>query len=179
MSILLHSSSSASHIKGDFVLGYRLFTFEGFSSSRLFYAGDMEQDSSTTAASVLLIGSSEELGVPITVHQLAAATDHQLVSSSLDKTLRIWDLRRNWTAEHTVFRGYTDGVSGFSVWGQNGNLSLSRVMAQDGQYRATPQHLYMADGESKNMSALSAISILPFSRLFLVGTEDGHLKICC
>ncbi|KAL0393360.1 UNVERIFIED_CONTAM: protein GFS12, partial [Sesamum radiatum] len=69
MSILLHSSSSASHIKGDFVLGSRLFTFEGFSSSRLFYAGDMEQDSSTTAASVLLIGSSEELGVPITVHQ--------------------------------------------------------------------------------------------------------------
>lgn len=52
-------------------------------------------------------------------------------------------------------------------------------MAQDGQYRATPQHLYMADGESKNMSVLSAISILPFSRLYLVGTEDGYLKICC
>ncbi|GFP81243.1 pentatricopeptide repeat-containing protein at3g06430 chloroplastic [Phtheirospermum japonicum] len=102
------------------------------------------------------------------VTKLAAAADYQLVSSSLDKTLRIWDLRRNWTAEHTVYKGYSDGVSGFSLWGQN-----------DGQYRVSPQHLYMADGESKNMSALSAISILPFSRLFLLGTEDGHLKICC
>ncbi|KAI3459173.1 hypothetical protein Pfo_015836 [Paulownia fortunei] len=122
------------------------------------------------------------------VTKLAAAADHQLVSSSLDKTLRIWDLRRNWTAEHTVFRGYSDGVSGFSLWGQNvislcknkiGLSSLHSSADEDGQYRATRQLLYMADGESKNMSVLSAISILPFSRLFLVGTEDGHLKICC
>lgn len=53
------------------------------------------------------------------------------------------------------------------------------VMGQDGQCRANLQHVYSADGESKNMSALSAISILPFSRLFLLGTEDGYLKICC
>ena len=26
---------------------------------------------------------------------------------------------RNWSAEQRVFRGYSDGVSGFSVWGQN------------------------------------------------------------
>ncbi|KAK6146264.1 hypothetical protein DH2020_020133 [Rehmannia glutinosa] len=122
------------------------------------------------------------------VTKLAAAADHQLVSSSLDKTLRIWDLRRNWTAEHTVFRGYSDGVSGFSLWGQNvisicrnkiGISSLHGSADEEGQYRASPQHLYMADGESKNMSVLSAIRILPFSRLLLVGTEDGHLKICC
>ncbi|KAL0367846.1 UNVERIFIED_CONTAM: protein GFS12 [Sesamum radiatum] len=71
---------------------YRLFTFEGFSSSRLFMQEIWNRigkrvyfetihpliisnlclaphKSSTTAASVLLIGSSEELGVPITVHQ--------------------------------------------------------------------------------------------------------------
>ncbi|KAL3829307.1 hypothetical protein ACJIZ3_018109 [Penstemon smallii] len=122
------------------------------------------------------------------VTKVAAAGDHLLVSSSLDKTLRIWDLRRNWTSEHTVFRGYSDGVSGFSVWGQNvisicknkiGLSSLHSSADEDGQYRATPQQLYMADGESKNLSMLSAISILPYSRLFLVGTEDGHLKICC
>ncbi|GER36996.1 protein serine/threonine kinase [Striga asiatica] len=122
------------------------------------------------------------------VTKLAAAGDHLLVSSSLDKTLRIWDLRRNWTAEHTVFRGYSDGVSGFSLWGQNvisicrnkiGLSSLRSSADEDENYRVSPQHLYMADGESKNTSVLSAISILPFSRLFLLGTEDGHLKICC
>ncbi|XP_051129702.1 protein GFS12 isoform X2 [Andrographis paniculata] len=122
------------------------------------------------------------------VTKLVAANNQQLVSSSLDKTLKIWDLRRNWTAEQTVFRGYSSGVSGFSVWGQNvisvcrnriGLSSLNSSPDEDGQYSVTPQHLYTADGESKNMSALTAISILPFSRLFLVGTEDGHLKICC
>ncbi|KAL9139902.1 hypothetical protein ABFS82_14G001000 [Erythranthe guttata] len=122
------------------------------------------------------------------VTKLAVAADHQLVSSSLDKTLRIWDLRRNGTAEHTVFRGYSDGVTGFSVWGQNvisisrnkiGVSSLQGSTDEEGKHRTTPQHLYTADGESKNVSVLSAIGILPFSRLFLVGTEDGHLKICC
>lgn len=42
------SSSSDSHFKSGFVLGYRLFTFEGFSSSRLIYAGAMEQDRQTS-----------------------------------------------------------------------------------------------------------------------------------
>ncbi|KAL2459379.1 protein serine/threonine kinase [Forsythia ovata] len=122
------------------------------------------------------------------VTKLAAVADHLLVSSSLDKTLRVWDLRRNWTSEPLLFRGYNDGVSGFSVWGQDvisicrnkiGVSSLASSADEDGQYSVTPQHLYMADKESKNMSSLSAISILPFSRLFLVGTEDGYLKICC
>ncbi|XP_073275197.1 protein GFS12 [Primulina huaijiensis] len=121
------------------------------------------------------------------VTKLAAASDHLLVSSSLDKTLRIWDLRRNWASEYTVFKGYGDSVSGFSVWGKNvisicknkiGLCSLASTADEDGQFRVIPQNLYMADGESKNLSMLSAISILPFSRLFLVGTEDGHFKIC-
>ncbi|KZV35014.1 putative inactive serine/threonine-protein kinase lvsG [Dorcoceras hygrometricum] len=122
------------------------------------------------------------------VTKLAAASDHLLVSSSLDKTLRIWDLRRNWASEHTVFKGYGDSVSGFAVWGQNvisicknkiGLCSLTSTGDEDGQFGVIPQNLFMADGESKNLSMLSAITILPFSRLFLVGTEDGHFKICC
>ncbi|XP_042027459.1 protein GFS12 isoform X3 [Salvia splendens] len=122
------------------------------------------------------------------VTELAATADYQLVSSSLDKTLRIWDLRRNWSSEQRVFRGYSDGVSGFSVWGQNiisicrnkiGLSSLQSHADEDGHYRASLQHVYMADGEAKNASVLSAITILPFSRLFLLGTEDGYLKICC
>ncbi|KAG6400033.1 hypothetical protein SASPL_141521 [Salvia splendens] len=117
------------------------------------------------------------------VTELAATGDYQLVSSS-----RIWDLRRNWSAEQRVFRGYSDGVSGFSVWGQNiisicrnkiGLSSLQSPANEDGQYRASLQHVYMADEEAKNASMLSAITILPFSLLFLLGTEDDYLKICC
>ncbi|GJY31366.1 protein GFS12 isoform X1 [Tanacetum coccineum] len=136
------------------------------------------------------------------VTKLAAPEDHLLVSSSLDKTLRVWDLRKNSVSPLILFKGHSDGVSGFSVWGQDvisisrskiGLSSLSQQScfcdvfmylmepscAQDGQHRITPQHLYMADRESRNMSVLSNITILPFSRLFLVGTEDGYLKVCC
>ncbi|KAL3505559.1 hypothetical protein ACH5RR_030941 [Cinchona calisaya] len=121
------------------------------------------------------------------VTKLAAPNDHLLVSSSLDRTLRIWDLRRNWTSEPVSFKGHTDGISGFSVWGQNvisisrnkiGLSSLTRSADEEGEHQVTPQYLYMADRESRNMSVLSSISILPFSRLFIVGTEDGYLKIC-
>ncbi|KAE9455044.1 hypothetical protein C3L33_13054, partial [Rhododendron williamsianum] len=122
------------------------------------------------------------------VTKLAAPADHLLVSSSLDRTLRVWDLRRNWPPQPIVFRGHNDSVSGFSVWGQDvisiaknkiGLSSLSRSADEDGQHRITPQYLYLADRGMRNMSVLSSLSILPFSRLFLVGTEDGHLKICC
>ncbi|GAY35570.1 hypothetical protein CUMW_017090 [Citrus unshiu] len=122
------------------------------------------------------------------VTKLAAPEDHLLVSSSLDKTLRIWDLRRNWPSQPTVFKGHTNGISGFSVWGQDvisisnnkiGLSSLSKSADEDGQHRLVPQKLYMADNGAKNLSVLSSISILPFSRLFLVGTEDGYLRLCC
>nr|XP_027120938.1 protein GFS12-like [Coffea arabica] len=121
------------------------------------------------------------------VTKLAAPNDHLLVSSSLDRTLRIWDLRRSWTSEPISFKGHTDGVSGFSLWGQDvisisrnkiGLSSLTGSADEDGERLVTPQYLYTADRESRNMSVLSSISILPFSRLFLVGTEDGYLKIC-
>lgn len=59
------------------------------------------------------------------------------------------------------------------------SIYLWCIIFQDGQQRASLQHVYTADGESKNISALSAITILPFSRLFLLGTDDGYLKICC
>ncbi|XP_059632013.1 protein GFS12 isoform X2 [Cornus florida] len=123
------------------------------------------------------------------VTKLAAPEDNLLVSSSLDKTLRIWDLRRNPSQSSIVIRGHNDSVSGFSVWGQDvisisrnkiGLSSLTtRTADEDGQHRVTPQHLYMADNGMRNMSVLSSISILPFSRLFFVGTEDGYLRVCC
>ncbi|XP_010276538.1 PREDICTED: protein GFS12 isoform X2 [Nelumbo nucifera] len=122
------------------------------------------------------------------ITKLAAPEDHLLISSSLDKTLRVWDLRRNWLSNSNVFRGHSDGISDFSVWGQDvisisrnkiGLSSLSRYGNEDGQQHISPQKLYTADRGMRSLSFLSSISILPFSRLFLVGTEDGYLKICC
>ncbi|KAG0487736.1 hypothetical protein HPP92_009831 [Vanilla planifolia] len=119
------------------------------------------------------------------ITKLAAPENHLLVSSSLDKTLRVWDLRRNLPSQANVFRGHQDGISSFSVWGQDvisisrnkiAVSSLSRSVEEGLQQRVSPQSLFSADKGIRNQSVLSAISVLPFSRLFLVGTEDGFLK---
>nr|CAD1829709.1 unnamed protein product [Ananas comosus var. bracteatus] len=123
------------------------------------------------------------------ITKLAAPEDHLLVSSSLDKTLRVWDLRRNVATPSNVYRGHSDGISSFSVWGQD-VISVSRnkialtslARSTDeigGEQRLIPRKLYSADKGMRNLSILSTVSVLPFSRLLLVGTEDGYLKICC
>ncbi|KAJ1423857.1 WD40/YVTN repeat-like-containing domain superfamily [Sesbania bispinosa] len=123
------------------------------------------------------------------VTKLAAPDEHLLISSSLDRTLRVWDLRMNLPSQPIIFRGHSDGISSFSIWGQDvisisrnriGLLSLSKSANEtDGQYHIIPQKLYVSDNGMRSLSALSSISILPFSRLFLIGTEDGYLRICC
>ncbi|XP_021756984.1 protein GFS12-like isoform X2 [Chenopodium quinoa] len=121
------------------------------------------------------------------VTKLAAPEDHYLVSSSLDKTLRIWDLRKSLPPQSIVYKGHSDSILDFSVWGQDivsiaknkiGLSSLAGTMDEYGQHRIVRQALHTADRGFQNMSVLSSIAILPFSRLFLVGTEDGQLKIC-
>ncbi|KAK4800385.1 hypothetical protein SAY86_020872 [Trapa natans] len=122
------------------------------------------------------------------VTKLTAVDAYTLVSSSLDKTLRVWDLRRNLPAQLSVFRGHNDGVSGFSMWGQDivsisrnkiGLSSLLKPIDEDVLNRMImPRKLHMGQQGTRNMSTLSSICILPFSKLFLVGTEDGYLRIC-
>ncbi|CAK9328893.1 unnamed protein product [Citrullus colocynthis] len=121
------------------------------------------------------------------VTKLAAPEEHILVSSSLDRSLRIWDLRRLSPSKPIIFRGHNDGVSSFSMWGQDvisisrnkiGLSSLTKSADEDGQYRIIPQNLSSMDQGTRNLSVLSSISILRYSRLFVVGTEDGYMKIC-
>ncbi|CAE6108597.1 unnamed protein product [Arabidopsis arenosa] len=124
------------------------------------------------------------------VTKLMAPESHLLVSSSLDKTLRIWDLRKSWTPQPFVVKGHNDGVSDFSIWGKDvisisrnniGIFSLSKSQDEEEQQqqRIIPQKLYMAEKGGRVKSDLSTICVLPFSRLFIVGAHDGYLRICC
>ncbi|WVZ71326.1 hypothetical protein U9M48_019920 [Paspalum notatum var. saurae] len=123
------------------------------------------------------------------ITKLAAPDDHSIVSSSLDKTLRVWDLRGNLATQSNIFRSHSDGIPNFSVWGQDvvsisrnkiALTSLSRLASETGNQQLALQNLYSADRgvKHKNLSVLSTIAVLPLSRLFVVGTEDGFLKIC-
>ncbi|KAL6621216.1 hypothetical protein ACP70R_033648 [Stipagrostis hirtigluma subsp. patula] len=123
------------------------------------------------------------------ITKLAAPDDHLIVSSSLDRTLRVWDLRGNLATQSNIFRSHSEGISSFSVWGQDvvsisrnkiALTSLSRPASEIGHEQLVLQNLYSADRgvKHKNLSVLSTIAVLPLSRLFLVGTEDGFLKIC-
>ncbi|KAL6850326.1 hypothetical protein ACP4OV_020953 [Aristida adscensionis] len=123
------------------------------------------------------------------ITKLAAPDDHLIVSSSLDRTLRVWDIRGNLATQSNIFRSHSDGISNFSVWGQDvvsisrnkiALTSLSRPVSEIGHQQLLLQNLYSLDRgmKHKNLSILSTIAVLPLSRLFLVGTEDGFLKIC-
>uniref|UniRef100_A0A0E0JHV8 Protein kinase domain-containing protein n=1 Tax=Oryza punctata TaxID=4537 RepID=A0A0E0JHV8_ORYPU len=123
------------------------------------------------------------------ITKLAAPEDHLIVSSSLDKTLRVWDLRGNLSTQSNIYRSHSDGIINFSAWGQDmvsvsrnkiALTSLSRPTSEIGHQQLTFQNLYSSDRgvKYKNLSVLSTISVLPLSRLFVVGTEDGFLKIC-
>ncbi|CAH2072430.1 unnamed protein product [Thlaspi arvense] len=124
------------------------------------------------------------------VTKLAAPESHLLVSSSLDKTLRIWDLRKSWTPQPFVVKGHNDDVSGFSIWGKDiisisrnniGIFSLSKSQDEEEQLqqRIIPQKLYMAEKGGRIRSDLSTICVLPYSRLFIVGAHDGYFRVCC
>ncbi|WOL15766.1 protein GFS12 isoform X2 [Canna indica] len=122
------------------------------------------------------------------ITKLAAPEDYLLVSSSFDKSLRVWDLRRSPASQLNVFRVHSDAITSFAVWAQDvisvsrnkiALTSLSGSTNQGGHYQLSPQTLYSADKGIRSQSVISTISILPFSRLFLVGTEDGFLKVCC
>jgi len=122
------------------------------------------------------------------VTKLDVLDNYYLVSSSIDKTLRLWDLRRSAPAQVQTFRGHSSGVVSFALRGTDmlsaagnkiGLSSLSKT-PQPGQDKQLiqPQRLYTAHQGSRSFSRIFSISVLPFSRFFLLGTEDGFLKVC-
>ncbi|KAJ3692978.1 hypothetical protein LUZ60_012073 [Juncus effusus] len=118
------------------------------------------------------------------ITKLAALEDQMLISSSLDKTLRVWDIRRSLGSQLSLIEGHSDGVSSFAVWGKDvisisrNKISLTSLCTLTTNQQLVPQYLYSLDKGMRNLSPLSTIEVLRFSRLFLVGTEDGFLKIC-
>ncbi|KAG0618615.1 hypothetical protein M758_4G078200 [Ceratodon purpureus] len=122
------------------------------------------------------------------VTKLDVLDGNYLVSSSTDKTLRLWDLRRSAPTQLQTFRGHLDGVVSFALRGTDmlsaaGNMiglsSLSKSPQSGLETQVIqPQRLYTAYQGSRSFSKIFSISVLPFSRLFLIGTEDGFLKVC-
>lgn len=120
------------------------------------------------------------------ITKLVAFEDHFLISSSLDKTLVLWDIRRTVPAQLQVFQGHSHGISSFALWSNNllsagGNkIGLSTVSHSPPQERQTVKchKLYSSEISSLSLSSITAIGVLPFSRLFLVGTDDGSLRVC-
>ncbi|KAK4388341.1 S-adenosylmethionine synthase 2 [Sesamum angolense] len=107
------------------------------------------------------------------VTKLAAATDHQLVSSSLDKTLRIWDLRRNWTAEHTVFRGWA--VSSDPSTSLYGRWGIKEHACAIGHQYSTFFPAFSCRNRGWPFEDLLLVVVRTFSRWSFV--EVGHVMI--
>ncbi|BBN00900.1 WD repeat-containing protein 81 [Marchantia polymorpha subsp. ruderalis] len=120
------------------------------------------------------------------ITKLSVLEERYLVSSSLDKTVSLWDIRRVTSPERLqVFRGHKRGVTSFAMKGCDilsaaGNkIGLSSLSQQGGEKQTIQlQKLFASDPVNRLISNISAIAVLPFSRLFLIGTDDGCLKIC-
>ncbi|KAL3677663.1 hypothetical protein R1sor_020619 [Riccia sorocarpa] len=122
------------------------------------------------------------------ITKLSVLEERYLVASSLDKTLSLWDLRRSGTSPERlqIHRGHKRGVVGFAMKGGDilsaagSKIGLSSLLYQAGEKQATlePQKLYSPDPANRLLSNISTITVLPFSRLFLTGSDDGSIKIC-
>jgi WD repeat-containing protein 81 len=109
-----------------------------------------------------------------------------------DNTIKLWDLRYDATHAgaaqvgtpgllHT-FSGHTEGVGGLAVHDQDvlaysgPHLGVFSLQAPwSAVYR--PIRLTSAKG-FKESASIVGLALLPYSRLLVVGTDDGHIKIC-
>eukprot|EP00884_Botryococcus_braunii_P002444 jgi/Botrbrau1/121/Bobra.0022s0107.1 len=119
-------------------------------------------------------------------------TEYSILTASQDNAIKLWDLRMD--AAHVgagqvgapgllhTFTGHTEGVGGLAVHGQD-------VLAYSGAYLGVfslqgplsptyrPTRLTSAKG-FKESADIVGLALLPSSRLLVVGTEDGYIKVC-
>eukprot|EP00897_Mesotaenium_endlicherianum_P006983 jgi/Mesen1/6312/ME000325S05453 len=176
------------------------------SSSSLWPWGDSEK-SSQRAASWIAVGLESGLASVLdsstgeiiatwrahtkAITQMATIGDWQVATSSSDRTIAIWDLRRRGAAALLqTNRGPAGGITCFAE--RRGNLlsasgykvGLSSVLGSQVGQEGVQQKIesvklaYGDDGSYMTTSHISTLHLLPLSRLFLIGTQDGWLHIC-
>lgn len=118
---------------------------------------------------------------------MSARGEFQLLTSSMDRTLALWDLRRGTPELLQAIRGHTEGVAAFGLRGDvllsaaGSKIGLSSVAAADTEgrvQRVHPLRVIHEASEQRMASPIAALAMLPFSRLYLLAGEDGSVHIC-
>jgi WD repeat-containing protein 81 len=107
---------------------------------------------------------------------------HFLLSSSTDRTIIQWDLRHTPPQIRHVYKGHVDPVLAMALVDTNlfaassnkvGHVSLMTNEHVGNVVKCEPQRL------QQNKANITALEVLKYHQLLLVGTEDGLTKICC
>jgi hypothetical protein len=125
---------------------------------------------------------------------------HQLLTSSLDRSVRLWDLRMAPSASSAAAAGaraaggvsqrglvrsfvHREGVEGFAVHSGclvsrcGGSIGVAALSGQEAVVRVAPSSIRTSRG-AKEAGAITGLALLPLSKLMVVGGEDGQVKVC-
>lgn len=122
--------------------------------------------------------------------------EHGVLTGSADKALLLWDVRMQppagWFGASrdappaVAYRGHKDAVSSVALLGEaaalstaGGRVGIHSLAGVDGPREITvePRRLYNARG-AKEKATLACVRALSLSRGFVVGTDDGHVRVC-
>ncbi|GBG89442.1 hypothetical protein CBR_g49232 [Chara braunii] len=113
--------------------------------------------------------------------------EHYLLSCSMDRSLALWDLRRGTPALVQSYKGHADGIADISCGGDfvlstsGGKVGFNYMNPdnlQDGQQKVVGLKLFNSRTGHKEPSNALFIQVLNYSQVFIIGCEDGCLKIC-
>ena len=136
----------------------------------------------------------------ITKVTTGTSSGHDFVTSSTDMTLALWDARMiaptqdaktQYEGRVRTFRGHRSAVRDVAVGPNGGVFSISgptigvcsmTSATRDRVVNFSPLSLYESIGATplseQHSSSFCALSLLPSSRLFVVLSDDGALRIC-